>query len=89
MELKDRKRSFDINKLSISEAEALSTQIGDKVRNIVDEAAEKAKALLAVYGMSAKFSIIITDLDGKPLETSKRKPGRPRKQKQNNLNTQG
>lgn len=88
MELKDRKRSFDINKLSTEAADALSEQIGVKVRGICDEAAQKVNAILSVYGMSAKIAIAFDELPGKEAEKPKKKPGKPRKTKQINLNTQ-
>lgn len=89
MELKDRKRSFDISKLSPQDMDNLSVQIGEKVRNICDEAAAKVNAILSIYSMSAKIAIAFDDLPGKRAEEPKKKPGRPRKVKQNNLNTQG
>lgn len=59
MELKDRVRKVDISKLSPDQADNLSAQIGEKVRGICDEAAEKANAILNIYGMSAKIAIKI------------------------------
>lgn len=52
-----RKRSIDINKLTIEQADELSAQIGEKVRNICDESAVKINEILAIYGMKALVAI--------------------------------
>lgn len=57
----ERKRLININNLSIEEAESLSSQIGDKVREISDEATNKINDLLNIYGMKAKFSLVIEE----------------------------
>ena len=57
MELRDRERKVDINKMSDSDLDNLSAQIGDKVREITDEAVNKVNALLGIYGLSAKMLI--------------------------------
>jgi hypothetical protein len=79
MELKDRKRSFDISKLSAEDADNISKQIGDRVRQICDEAVEKANKILNVYGMNAKMQILIEHelMKGSPKPKAKR--GRRRK----------
>jgi fructose-1,6-bisphosphatase/sedoheptulose 1,7-bisphosphatase-like protein len=59
----DRERFFDINKLSEQEAEALATQLGNKTREMADEAAEKMNKLLNVYGMKAKFQLVILPIN--------------------------
>lgn len=87
MELKDRKRSFDINKLSADQVDNLSEQIGAKVREICDEAAGRVNALLAIYGMTAKIAIAFDKLGQPKQDAPKKKRGRPKKQTQDNLNT--
>jgi hypothetical protein len=79
MELKDRKRSFDINRLSAEEVDNLSKQIGDKVKQICDEAVEKANKILNVYGMSAKMQILMEHEAMKGAQKPKAKRGRRRK----------
>ncbi|NJO48243.1 MAG: hypothetical protein HC840_00845 [Leptolyngbyaceae cyanobacterium RM2_2_4] len=75
MELRDRERKVDISKLSTEAVDNLSTQIGDKVRQICDEAADKVNAILKIYGMSAKMAIKFDTLDQKP----NKEPKAPRK----------
>lgn len=62
MELKDRKRSIDINKLTIEQAEEISQQVGEKVRFICDDAVEKMNRILNIYGMKAKIAIAFEPL---------------------------
>lgn len=59
MELQERKRSFDISKLTPEDADALSTQIGQRVTEICDKAVAEANRLLNIYGMEAKMQIAI------------------------------
>lgn len=73
----ERKRSFDINKLTTEEAEKLSVKIGEKVREICDDAVKKANDLLNIYGMEAKMQIVVQEI-GKE-EKPKKKRGRPKK----------
>lgn len=72
MELQERKRSIDIANLSKEEAENLSQQIGGRVRAMVDEAAEKINALLKIYSMEAKLSVVI----GTPVVLKKQRKSR-------------
>jgi hypothetical protein len=82
VELKDRKRSFDINKLSLSEVDNLSQQIGDRIKQICDEAVEKANKILNVYGMTAKMQISMEQTEK---SAQKPKPKRGRRRKDANL----
>jgi hypothetical protein len=86
MELRNRERKVDISKMSTESVDNLSTQIGDKVRQICDEAAEKVNAILKIYGMSAKMAIQFDTLDQKPKEEPKARKPRAKKIKQDNLN---
>lgn len=73
-----RERSVDTGKMSTGQIDELSLQIGDKLREICDEAVEKANKFLKIYGMSSKMQIVI---DHKDLAKTgiKKKRGRPRK----------
>jgi len=79
----NRKRSFDINKLNTEEAEQLSTDLGAKVREICDEACEKANKILNIYGMKAQMQIVINEINEEKPEmvpqNTPKKRGRPRK----------
>lgn len=79
----DRKRSFNINKLDQVEADKLSTDIGAKVRQICDEACEKANKILNIYGMKAQMQIVINEINEEKPEmvpqNTPKKRGRPRK----------
>lgn len=61
-----RKRSIDINKLSLEQADLLSQQIGEKVRKICDKSAEEINEILAIYGMKAKVAIAFESLNQEP-----------------------
>lgn len=65
-----RERKLDVNKLSQEDVDNLSVQIGDKIREITDEAALKVNALLKIYGMSAKMAIQFDTLSNKNNKTS-------------------
>jgi hypothetical protein len=62
MELKDRKRSIDINKLTIEQVDELGAQIGAKATEICEEAAVKLNRILNIYGMNAKIAIAFEPL---------------------------
>jgi hypothetical protein len=68
MELK-RERKLDINKLSPEQVDVVSKQIGEKIKQICDKAAEEANTLLNVYGMKAKMQIFIEGRDSTPPES--------------------
>lgn len=80
MDLAERKRSIDISKLSVEQADLLSQQLGQMTRVICDEAVEKANKFLNIYGMKAQMQIVIMgineDLKEKP---APKKRGRPKK----------
>lgn len=84
--LQDRKRSFDINKLTPESADQLSQDIGSKVRAICDKACEDANKILNVYGMKALMQIVIQGINEENpkfvKEQPKKKRGRPRKDSQ-------
>jgi len=84
MELKDRERSFDISKLTAADAERLSQQLGEKVREICDKACNEANRLLNIFGLSAQMQIVIDQKDKLTKKNNKesapkRKRGRPKK----------
>jgi hypothetical protein len=58
----ERERKVDLNTMSVSEVDVLSTQVGNKVREICDEANSKANALLNIYGAKCKIVIEIEEL---------------------------
>lgn len=78
--LQNRKRSFDVNSLAKEEADRLSDEIGAKVRQICDEACEKANKILGIYGMKAQMQIVINATEQEapkaPATTPKKKRGR-------------
>lgn len=74
-----RKRSLDINKLSVEEADRLSAQIGDKVTKITDEACAKANELLNIYGMKAIMQIVFEPINKEEPKAPKKTRGRPKK----------
>jgi hypothetical protein len=77
--VQNRKRSFDVNSLSKDAADKLSEEIGAKVRQICDEACEKANKILNIYGMEAKMQIVINaigqDVQEAPVEEQENKSG--------------
>jgi hypothetical protein len=88
MDLKDRKREIDVQKLTPEQADELSTQIGEKIRLICDKAVLDANRILNIYGMEAKMQIAISEIAKMAKEEEKtipelpvkKKKGRPRKQ---------
>ena len=86
MELKERERKVDITKMSREQVDSISQQIGDKVREICDEAVLKANKILNIYGMSAKMQIVIDHPElakAPPVQKEpKKKRGRPKKDSQ-------
>lgn len=61
MDLKDRKREFNIDNMTPEEVEKLSIQIGGKIRDLVDKAVESANRILSIYGMKCKMQIVIDE----------------------------
>lgn len=85
MELRDRERKLDISKMSAEQVDNLSEQIGEKVRQICDEAAVKVNAILNIYGASAKIAIAFEGLPEKKTKKPKASTKKGRKPKQANL----
>lgn len=89
MELRERERKVDLNSMSTDQVDEISAQLGDKVREICDEAVAKANRLLNIYGMSAKMQIVLDHPDlkkeSKVQEAPKKKRGRPKKATQSLL----
>lgn len=85
MDLKDRERKVDINSMSQEQVDALGVQIGDRVRQICDETADKVNAILKIYGMSAKIAIAFDTLPDKMQKSLNPPKKRGRKPKQDNL----
>ena len=85
MELKDRERKVDVEKLSETDMANLQLQLGAKIRQICDEAAVKVNAILNIYGASAKIAIEFSELP-KGIDLKQKTPKkRGRKPKQDNL----
>lgn len=91
MSILERERKIDINQLSQEQIDSLSQQVGDKIRQLCDETANKVNAILNIYGMSAKIAIAFSELsnnsnklEGKLKEdlSKSKKRGRKPKQKQ-------
>lgn len=85
MELKDRERKVDLNKMSVEEVDVLSVQLGAKMKAICDEAVAKANAILNIYGASAKMQIEISELDQKMVEKMSPAPKTRKPRKRTNL----
>ena len=82
----ERVRSVDVSRLTPEDADRLSVQIGEKVRQICDQAVENANRLLNIYGMEAKMQFAvgkIGELTEKAEEPSKTR--KTRKKKNTNL----
>lgn len=82
MDLKDRERKVDLKALSPQQLADLELQLGNKIRQICDEACEKANRVLSVYSMKCKMQIVIDNgqLKKEPLQ-SLAPTKRPRKPK--------
>lgn len=80
-----RDRKIDLNSLKPEEADQISKMIGDKVRQICDEAVEKANTILKIYGMNCKMAIVIDGLEQKEEKTEVLPKKRGRKPKKSNL----
>jgi hypothetical protein len=59
----DRKRKVDVDKLTEEQLQALIDQLGDKVRDMVDETCDRANVILKVYGLRAKMQVVIEQND--------------------------
>lgn len=69
MKQQKRKKSIDINKLSMEEMNQISDKLGEDVRKLYDQACEKANKLLNAYGMKSQHQISISSLDSKAPKT--------------------
>lgn len=85
MELRDRERKIDVSKMPKEDVENLSIQIGDKCREICDDAALRINSILSIYGMSAKIAFEINKLQTKEVKKPKSPSKRAKKIKQDNL----
>jgi hypothetical protein len=66
--LKERTRNVNLDKMTLEEVDALSAQLGDKLREICDEACSEANRVCNVYGLTMKMSFVIEQepsLEGK------------------------
>lgn len=57
----NRIRFVDVEKLTDEQLEVVREQLGSKVREIEDEACEKANKFLSVYGLEVKMKIVIQE----------------------------
>lgn len=67
-----KSKQVDLKSLSVQEVDALSIQIGDKVRKIVDDACEEANKILNGYGMRTKMQIVIEPTNSELTESRRR-----------------
>lgn len=80
----DRERKVDIEKLTPEQADQISVQIGEKVKEINNKAVAEVNRLLNIYGMEAKMSIVIAKIGAFEVKTPE-KTKKPRKKKEANL----
>ena len=67
MPVEGRERKVDVNKLTLEQADGLSIQIGDKIKQITDRAVAEANSFLNIYGITCQMQIVIEERD-KPLD---------------------
>jgi hypothetical protein len=53
------RKSFDIEKLSQQEVDALSAKLGDQVRAMCDKTVARANKILSKYGVECKLAFSI------------------------------
>lgn len=80
MEVAQRERKVDVEKLSIEQADILSQQIGKEIARIMDEANIKCNQILNIYGLQTQIGYQIKPLNEKTEEKPKK---RGRKSKKN------
>ena len=86
MDIKTRVRKVDLNQMNVEQAEAISEQIGIKIREICDKAIEDANKLLSIYGLSAKMQIVIEGQEMvKEVKVPKKRVSKKQKNKEANL----
>lgn len=61
-DIMNRTRFVDVESLPEDQLEQIQQQLGNKIREIVDQACEQANKFLNVYGMEAKMDIVIQEL---------------------------
>jgi hypothetical protein len=60
--LKERKRKVDVEKLSVEQAEKIGVELGNKLNEIVDEAVAKSNKILEVYGCKAIMQLEVKQI---------------------------
>lgn len=55
----DRERKVDVENLGVERADELANQLGEHVRNICDEAVNKANQVLKIYGLEVKMQFSV------------------------------
>lgn len=81
----DRKRKVDVSKMKKEDINNLSAQIGEKCRDICDEAAIKINSMLEIYGLKGKIAFEINKLPTKEDSEPKISVKRNKKTQQDNL----
>jgi hypothetical protein len=84
MDLKDRERKVEINKLDKEQINQLGIMISEKINQICTGAAEEVNKILSVYGLNAKMSILFEELpknESMQVTNLPKKRGRKPKQK--------
>jgi hypothetical protein len=81
MELKDRARHIDVQKLSKEETENLAAQLGNKIRDMVDNCINEVNKLLSVYGLEAKMQCAFVEMDKVPAQVPENIEKKPEKAK--------
>jgi len=51
----NRKRSVDVEKLSVEQVDRIKDQVVIKLRALIDDACEKANEIVNIYGLEAKM----------------------------------
>lgn len=65
-----KKKKFDVNKLNNKKVDLLAVDLGERVRDICDTAAEEINEILSSYGMKAKIAIAFEPLEPSEAETN-------------------
>jgi hypothetical protein len=65
MAVNDRVRKVDVESMENEQVDLLAEQLGAKVRGYVDEACEKANAVLKIYGLQAKMEFVLEPITEK------------------------
>lgn len=83
----ERERKMNLEKLSPEQADQVSAQLGEKIKEINDKAIAEINRFLNIYGMEAKTQIVVGKLGEFEAKTAKKasKPKKTRKKKQANL----